>query len=113
MREERRQKMRRLPFHLDILVEMEDSNYVAHCLQLDIVAVGATTEEVIRDINDLIHAQIEFALEHDNLENLFKPAPPEVWEKLWRVKMLEAPSCERTNFSVHNRHNEADFCYAA
>ena len=76
-----------LPFHFDVLVEPQDGEYVAHCLQLDIVAAGQTREAAVSDVIDLIQAQIEFAVEHDNVENVLKPAPPEVWQ---RFTMLDA-----------------------
>ena len=31
--------------HLDVLLAKEDALYVAHCLQLDLVATGETLEE--------------------------------------------------------------------
>lgn len=105
------QTMKRLPFHLDILVEMEEGEYVAHCLQFDLVAVAPTADQAIEEIKDLITAQIVFANEHDNLDSIFRPAPPEYWRKLWCAKQSSA-RCQRTDVTVNDRHNEADFCYA-
>ena len=104
--------MERLPFHLDVLVEMEEGEYVAHCLQFDLVAVAPTPDQAIEEIKGLITAQIAFALEHDNLENIFRPAPPEYWRKLWYAKQEKSPRCQRTDVTVNDRRSETDFCYA-
>ena len=64
----------------NILFKEEDT-CIAHCLELDIVATSRTIECVEADIMSLITAQIEYAFENNNLENLYHPAPPEVWKE--------------------------------
>ena len=65
----------------NILIREEEDACIAHCLELDIVATSSTLESVEIDIMSLITAQIEYAFENDNLDNLYHPAPPEVWEE--------------------------------
>ena len=67
--------------HLDIVITQEEDYWLAHCLQLDIVTTAETLERVKSDILDLIGVQISYAFEHNNLDNLFFPAPAEVWKK--------------------------------
>ena len=67
MQERRKREMKRLPFHLDVLVETEEGNCVAYCLQLDIVATGATEEKAVSDLLDLIRAQFDFAIQNLSL----------------------------------------------
>ena len=61
--------------------EEEGDVVVAHCLELDIVAASDTFVEAQKEIIALICAQIDYAFSHDNVENLYHPAPPEVWQR--------------------------------
>jgi hypothetical protein len=65
-------------FH--VLIKKEDDLFIAHCLELDIVTTANAIDQVKRDIVDLIVAQVDYAFSNDNLDNLYHPAPPEVWE---------------------------------
>ncbi len=67
-------------FQLDVLLYREDGQWAAHCLQLDLVECRRKVEAAESDILDVIRAHIEWALEHDNMEHLFHPAPPEYWK---------------------------------
>lgn len=108
-----------IPLHLNILIEQEDSQFVAHCLELDIVASGQTEDEAFDDLMDLIEAQLEFAVENDNLKNILRPAPPEFWQKLFAMQ-AEVGHChyQRTQRPMPGTRLqfgsvEADrFCYA-
>ncbi len=70
----------------NVLVKEEDDMWVAHCLELDVVATSDTEEGAVTDIADLIRAQVSYAISHDNLEYLYHPAPSEVWEEFLRCK---------------------------
>ena len=67
----------------NILIKKEDEVFVAHCMELDIVATGQSMEEAVNDLIDLIIAQLEYAFINDNLDHLYRPAPPEVWRQLY------------------------------
>ena len=64
---------------------------MAHCLQFDLVATDDTIEAVKDAINDLCISHIEFSIEHDNIDNLFHPAPPEAWAAFYRS--TKDPAC--------------------
>lgn len=66
---------------LNILCYEEDGLQVAHCLEMDLVATGATRPEAVGDLADVIRAHVLYAFEHDNIEHIFKPAPAEYWAK--------------------------------
>ncbi len=70
----------------NILVKEEDNFYVAHCLELDIVATGKTPDDAKREIVALVCAQVDYAFSNDNIENLYHPAPKEVWEEFFKCK---------------------------
>lgn len=73
----------------NILIKKEDGIFVAHCLELDVVATGNSYEEAQRECVSLICAQIEYAFAHDNLDNLYHPAPPEIWAEFFSCKAQE------------------------
>ena len=73
--------MNNIGMTFNILIKEEEDTCIAHCLELDIVATSRTIECVEADIMSLITAQIEYAFENNNLENLYHPAPPEVWKE--------------------------------
>ena len=67
----------------NVIIKEEEGLCVAHCLELDIVATGDTTEKAWGEMVDLIGIQVGYAFSNDNLENLYRPAPPEVWEEFY------------------------------
>ena len=69
-----------------ILLKKENELFVAHCLELDIVASGKDVDQVRTDIIDLVKAQVSYAFSNDNLDYLYHPAPPEVWKKFYDCK---------------------------
>ena len=68
--------------HLDVTVRKDSAGFIAHCLQADIVATGKTQEEALQDLKDLIVTLLATAIENDNLESFWYPAPPEAWQSL-------------------------------
>ena len=50
--------------------------WIAHCLELDVVAEGRDRKTAIQDLMDLCATQIETAIDTGNLESVFRPAPP-------------------------------------
>ena len=73
----------------NVLIKEEEGLYIAHCLELDIVAARETMEEAKKEIFDLIRVQVDYAFAHKNLENLFHPAPAEVWKEFYECKKQE------------------------
>jgi hypothetical protein len=53
--------------------------WIAHCLELDIVAEGRTPMEAIQDVMELSCTQIEAAVESGDIESVFRAAPSEIW----------------------------------
>lgn len=70
----------------NVIVKKEDDLFVAHCLELDIVATAKSQKEVEKDMADLIVAQVDYAFTNDNLEHLYRPAPKEVWKEFYECK---------------------------
>lgn len=72
----------------NILTKKEGDLFIAHCLELDIVATGSSLEEANNDIIDLLLAQLKYAFANKNLDHLYRPAPPEVWREFYACREL-------------------------
>ncbi|MGA2034923.1 MAG: hypothetical protein ABSG68_21960 [Thermoguttaceae bacterium] len=53
--------------------------WIAHCLELDLVAEGKTPIAAIEDVMDLSCTQIAEAVESGDIQSVFRAAPPEIW----------------------------------
>ncbi len=67
----------------NIFIKKDDDVFVAHCMELDIVATGQSIDEATEDLIGLIIAQLQYAFSNDNLDHLYRPAPPEVWREFY------------------------------
>lgn len=72
-----------------LIKQSEEYGFVAHCLELDLVATADTLEAVKADILDVIAAQVHYAFANDNLEYLYHSAPPEVWRDFYECREQE------------------------
>ncbi len=59
--------------------------WIAHCLELDLVAEGHSPTEALRDLLDLSATQIKAAIKRGDLASIFRPAPPEIWATFSRA----------------------------
>lgn len=53
--------------------------WIAHCLELDLVAEGTTLAGALHDLMEICISQVETATKMGNLESIFRAAPPEFW----------------------------------
>ena len=79
-------KTNNISFSVNILIKKEDKLFVAYCLELDIVAVAETADQAQKKIISLICAQLDYAFANNNLDNLYHPAPPEIWSDFYACK---------------------------
>ncbi len=75
-----------LQLELRVIVYREDAFWLAHCLELDIVAEGDTPQHAAQDLLDLCTFQIKAAVEESDLISIFRPAPPEIWKLFFTSK---------------------------
>lgn len=73
---------------VNILIREEEGLFVAHCLELDIVATADSLQQAKEDMISLIGAQISYAFSNNNLDYLYHPAPPEVWKEFYACRAL-------------------------
>ena len=64
--------------------------WIAHCLELDLVAEGRTPAAALNDLVDLSVIQVDSAIRAGDLESVFTAAPPEIWAMFARG--LDLPS---------------------
>jgi hypothetical protein len=65
--------------------------WIAHCLELDLVAEGATPIDAFRDLMELSASQVKAACKMGNLDSIFRSAPPEIWTMFSRARDLPRP----------------------
>ena len=71
------------------VVYREGTWWIAHCLQLDIAAEGASSAEALRSLVELVELQINTALDEGDIESVFRPAPPKIWRMFWMAEEIE------------------------
>jgi thiamine monophosphate kinase len=72
-------------FQVRILLTRDDDKYVAHALEMDLVAYGDTEEEAVEEVASLMKNQISFAIQRGEQHLICFKAPPEFfkeWEKV-------------------------------
>jgi hypothetical protein len=67
--------------------------WIAHCLELDLVAEGKTPAAALQDLIDISVSQVETAKKSGDLESIFRAAPPEIWAMFSRA--CDAPPMKR------------------
>ncbi len=65
-----------------LLYPCEDNpkRIVAHCLELDVVAVEDNEAKAILLLKELVQELFEAAIEDDTVDRIFRPAPPRYWQ---------------------------------
>jgi len=70
-------------WNLHVVVTNDDGGWFAQGLELDYAAEGTSLETVKKHFEDGLAATVQAHLTiHGNLEQFFRPAPPEVWQEL-------------------------------
>ena len=73
------------------VVYREGQWWIAHCLEMDVVAEGDSAFEAISSVVELCGIKIEEAMRDGNLRSIFRSAPPEIWELYARAKTFRKP----------------------
>ena len=88
-------KMESPLFRFRVLIGFDSSynTFVARCLETGSVATAGDAETVEDMIKELLIDELMFALEHNNLANLYStPAPIDVWLKFRQATQNGVPS---------------------
>jgi hypothetical protein len=70
----------------------DKSQFVAHCLEMDVVAVEETKPKAIDLLKELIEDLLNTATADGTLAKVFRPAPPKYWEMLASAKRYDPPA---------------------
>ncbi|HEV3006283.1 MAG TPA: hypothetical protein VGX78_17570 [Pirellulales bacterium] len=65
---------------LRIVLYQENGDWIAHCLELDLVGDGSTREKACASLSASINAQLDFYIRHRESAQLFRPAPAEFFK---------------------------------
>jgi len=79
---------------LRILGTNEGGTWIAHCLEMDLVAEAGTFKAASSALFDLIRMQVTFALQKDEPELIYHPAPPEyfvLFDRIHRERLQAFP----------------------
>ena len=76
--------------NLNVLGYLEDGEYVALALEMDLRGYGETFDEAMGDLKDQVAMQLSYSLYKTNsLDMAFKPAES-VWHSLYATARIEA-----------------------
>ena len=76
---------------LRAVVYRENGHWIAHCLEMDIVADAKTASQALRDLLDLCGLQIRVAWEEGDIDSVFRPAPAHVMRMFFMGRPMTAP----------------------
>jgi hypothetical protein len=77
--------------------------WIAHCLELDLVAEATTPVAAIQDVMELSCTQIAAAVKSGDFQSAFRAAPPEIWAMFSRAKdapVKRKPPCPVERFEA-------------
>jgi hypothetical protein len=74
---------------LHYLVHFADGEYVAHCLDMDLVGSGKNEEEAVDSLNNAVRSLVYFAIKSKVFEvlSLCKNAPARYWDMFEEAKL--------------------------
>jgi len=87
--------------NLSAVVYREDNLWLAHCLELDIVAEAKTVDNAVSSLVSLCDLQIKVALEEGDLQSIFRPAPAEIWKLFTVAQKKQLRSKRAFKMPVH------------
>ena len=73
---------------LNYLIHQVDGDYVAHCLDMDLVGTGDNKDDAIAELNTAVRALVFFALKTETFDilSLCKRAPRDYWDMFDEAK---------------------------
>lgn len=82
--------MKTLRISLRVVFYKDGANWVAHCLEFDLVGDGKTTKAALKSLAKAIFIQAEDSLKHQNPANLFSPADSKIFQMFAAGKNIAA-----------------------
>lgn len=86
---------------LHYLVHQVDGEYVAHCLDLDLVGTGTNVDDAVEQLNDLVRAVVFLCLKVGipDTSSHCSRAPQKYWDKFRQAYDEESPIIKTLDLS--------------
>ncbi len=91
-----------LSFPMRVVFYKEGEDFIAHCLEFDLVGHGSTQEAALELLSEAISIQVEETLQSGNSENLFSPAPGEFFRMFAAGKPSHHRAVGELNINFQN-----------
>lgn len=101
--------------HILVVHDKSKNIFIAHCLDMDIASQGKTQQEAVSELKKLIYTQIEYCVENDILDTLFRPAPKEYWDIYYRSQatgILNQLSLQKNKHVIKDIVSHLELAYA-
>ncbi|QDU40352.1 hypothetical protein Mal4_47080 [Maioricimonas rarisocia] len=97
---------------LRVVFYYHEDQWVAHCLEFDLVGCGHSREEALSLLTDAIAVQVDVSIDENNPANLFRPADGRYFEMFARGKPTRVAHGEVTIGEIETREFSEDNGYA-
>jgi len=90
-------------FQIRVLIDRDGDQFVAHALEMDLVAYGKTAKAAVKELESLIFSQISFAIEKGEERLMIFPAPREYfarWEQAHTAALKDIATEKSTKMRV-------------
>jgi hypothetical protein len=97
-------------FQIRVLIDHDGDAFVAHALEMDLVAYGRTEKTALKELESLIFNQISFAIEKGEEHLMIVPAPREYFVR-WEQAHTAALKGIATEKSTKMRVKAVSICF--
>ena len=82
-----------------VLGYVEDGDYVAHALEMDLIGVGNTWEEALQVLKGVVEAHISIVKDLGDDSLVCRPAPPHLFKRFKKAQeaQLRSLACQGTD----------------
>ena len=88
---------------LRVLGYREGTDWVAHCLETDLVGYGKNFNAALNELMELTEMQVSFALQTKRPNLLDHPAPPEIFEQYSQLARERLATLSRPEIKPKDR----------
>jgi hypothetical protein len=87
-------------YEFTIFIEEVEGAHVAHALEAGMLATDDSLEAALSKLSIMLIRHIEFAEKNDRPDQIYRPAPPEVWKRFSELRGRDEvrPFEERNRF---------------
>lgn len=103
--------MTTLQYTIRVLGIHEDGEWCAVALEMSLRGYGSTFQEAVEELSAAIEAQVSFAVQHNNLDNIWIPAEPQyvqLYEQARRRGIRHYLADPQQGFSSEDEYAAAD-----